>query len=226
MLPVETPVFLSFLVMMGAFAVTPGPANVFMMATGLRHGAAGVPLAVAGLNAATLVWYGAAALGLVALVKAMPQLFQALAIVGGLYVGWLGLKALRGALAPAADTPGTPPAHPSETPPSTPAAPVREGGASLFVQGFTVQIANPKAVVFFSAALPPFLDPAGNLPAQFALYASATVLLDSLAMGGYGLLAALAAAWLVQPRVRRGLDAGVGVLLLLSAGLILARAVG
>src|SRR3989338_2300991 len=58
---------------------------------------------------------------------------------------------------------------------------------SAFIDGFSVQIANPKALLFFTAVLPPFLDPARPLTGQLPLYAAATIGMDVVAMTASGL---------------------------------------
>lgn len=74
--PVDPHLYLTFLGVMAVMAVTPGPANLFSVANGVERGKAGAMLGVVGMNAATLVWFGAAALGLGALVVAFPQVFS------------------------------------------------------------------------------------------------------------------------------------------------------
>lgn len=206
-LPVDPHLYLTFLGVMAVMAVTPGPANVFSVANGVERGKAGALLGVAGMNAATLVWFGAAALGLGALVVAFPQVFRWISILGALYVAWLGLKALRGAFAPAEE------AH----------APAVRRNRSAFVDGFMVQIANPKAVLFFTAVLPPFLDVDRPAAPQLALFAVATIGMDVLSMSAYGLGGAALARRMAEPRFRRGFAILTGVLLLLAAALIVSR---
>ena len=206
-LPVDPQRFGLFLATMAVMAVTPGPANIFAVATGAQKGKAAALAGVAGMNAATLVWFGAAALGLGALVAAFPEVFRVVAVLGGLYVAWLGISALRGALKGEAG-----PTH----------AVVRPG-RSAFRDGFAVQIANPKAVLFFTAVLPPFLDVARPVVPQLALFALATVGLDAISMSAYGLGGAALSARMTEPRFRRGFGLFVGVLLLLAAVLILTR---
>lgn len=209
-MPVDPHLYAAFLGVMAVMAVTPGPANIFAVATGARRGKAAALVGVLGMNIATLVWFGAAALGLGALVVALPQVFRWVAIAGGLYVASLGVQAIRGALRPGD--------HP-ETVDGT-----RRRGA--LIDGFMVQIANPKAVLFFTAVLPPFLDPARPIAAQLALFALATIGLDVLAMSAYGLGGAALAARMTEPRFRRGFGLFTGALLLLAAALILLRSQG
>jgi threonine/homoserine/homoserine lactone efflux protein len=210
-LPVDPGLYLTFLGVMAVMAVTPGPANLFAVATGMARGPAAALGGVAGMNAATLVWFGAAALGLGALITAFPAAFRVIAVLGALYVAWLGLKALWAAR----QAPGAAP----EPPAQAGAVP----GRSALVDGFLVQILNPKAVLFFTVVLPPFLDPARPAAPQLGLFALATISLDVLAMSAWGLGGAALALAMTRPDVRRAFSAGTGVLLLLAAGLILSR---
>lgn len=206
-LPVDPHLYATFLGVMAVMAITPGPANVFSVANGVQRGKAGALLGVVGMNAATLVWFGAAALGLGALVIAFPQVFRLISVAGALYVAWLGLQALRGAFKTAAD----------------PDTPMVKMGRSALIDGFMVQIANPKAILFFTAVLPPFLDVNRPAAPQLALFALATIGMDVLSMSAYGLGGAALARRMSEPRFRRGFALFTGVLLIAAAVLILSR---
>ena len=206
-LPVDPHLYLTFLGVMAVMAVTPGPANLFSVANGVQRGKAGALLGVVGMNAATLVWFAAAALGLGALVIAFPQVFRLISIGGALYVAWLGINGLRGAFRTAAD----------------PHAPAIRMGRSALVDGFMVQIANPKAVLFFTAVLPPFIDVNRPAAPQLALFALATVGMDVLSMSAYGLGGAALARRMSEPRFQRGFALATGGLLLAASVLIISR---
>lgn len=206
-LPVDPHLYLTFLGVMAVMAVTPGPANLFSVANGVQRGPAGALAGVVGMNAATLVWFGAAALGLGALVTAFPEAFRLISIGGALYVAWLGINALRGAFRTAAD----------------PHASTIRLGRSALIDGFMVQIANPKAVLFFTAVLPPFMDVTRPAAPQLALFALATIGMDVLSMSAYGLGGAALARRMSQPRFRRGFALVTGVLLLAASVLIITR---
>ena len=210
-LPVDPHLFAAFLGVMVVLALTPGPANLFAVATGVAKGRGQALLGVVGMNVATLVWFGAAALGLGALVVAFPEAFRIIAIAGALYVAWLGAQALRGAFAPT-DVSGAELKDVRVT---------RGRGAML--DGFLVQIANPKAVLFFTAVLPPFLDVNRPVVPQLLLFAAATVGMDAMSMSAYGLGGAALAQRMTEPRFRRGFGVFVGILLLLAAVLIVSR---
>lgn len=206
-LPVDPHLYGAFLGVMAVMAATPGPANIFSIANGVQRGPAGALAGVVGMNAATLVWFGAAALGLGTLVVAFPAAFRLISIGGAFYVAWLGVNALRGAFQTAAD-----PHRPS----------IRMGRSAL-VDGFMVQIANPKAILFFTAVLPPFLDVSRPAAPQLALFALATIGMDAISMSAYGLGGAALARRMTEPRFRRGFALLTGLLLLAAAALIVSR---
>ena len=151
-LPVDPARFAAYLAVMSAMCFFPGPANLFSVATGLTRGRAAMLAGVAGMNLANLTWYVLAALGLGALTRTVPGVFHLLRIGGAAYLLWLAHEAWKGRHAPI------------EGPADGPApAPRRR---SAFRDGFVVQITNPKALLFFTAVLPPFLEAARRLKAQ------------------------------------------------------------
>jgi len=206
-LPVDPARYVTFLGVMAVMAITPGPANVFAIATGAQRGKGAALLGMVGMNTASLVWFAGAALGLGTLVMAFPKAFHLIALAGAAYVAWLGIKSI---------TSSCKPADPQ-------ALAHQPTGRSAFVDGFAVQISNPKAVLFFTAVLPPFLDPHRPLPAQLAAFAMATIGFDVISMSAYGLGGAALAAKMNEPRFRRGFQIGVGVLLIAAATLMALR---
>ncbi|MBX3481300.1 MAG: LysE family translocator [Caulobacter sp.] len=206
-LPVDPARYAAFLATMSVLAATPGPANLFSIANGMRRGRGAVLEGVVGMSSATLVWFAGAALGLGALVIAFPDAFHLLAIAGGLYVAWLGISAILAGWrnAPEAETPDT------------------HLNRSAFRDGFAVQLANPKALVFFAGVLPPFIDPQRPVPLQLVMFAIATIGMDFITMTAYGLGGAALASRMSEPRFRRLFRYSVGALLILAAGLILSR---
>ncbi|WP_453976955.1 LysE family translocator [Brevundimonas sp. Marseille-Q4549] len=206
-LPVDPHLYSTFLGVMAVMAVTPGPANLFAVATGMEKGRASALFGVLGMNVATLVWFGAAALGLAALVKAFPAAFKVVAVLGAVYVAWLGVKALRGAFTTAGQ----------------PDRLVVRRGRSAFVDGFAVQIANPKAILFFTAVLPPFVDVSRPVAPQMALFAVAVIGMDMMSMSAYALSGAALSRRMQQPRFRKAFGVFVGMLLMTAALLIVAR---
>lgn len=207
MWPVDPHTYLIFLGAMTLLAWTPGPANLFAIATGLQRGPRAAIVGVLGMNLATLVWFAAAALGLGALVTAFPAVFRWVAIAGGLYVAWLGLSALIAASREEGELKTVRAAAPG----------------AAFRDGFTVQIANPKAILFFTAVLPPFLDPERPIAAQLAMFAAGTIGMDLISMSVYGVAGGALSARMNDVGFRRGFHVLVGVLLIAAAAMILLR---
>ena len=206
-LPVDPRLFAGFVSIMMVMAITPGPANIFAVATGVSKGRAAAMAGIVGMNVATLVWFGAAALGLGALVLAYPAAVQTIAIAGALYLAWLGIQSIRGSFSTAQD--------PDTTPVST--------RRNALLDGFLVQIANPKAILFFTVVLPPFLDVNRPIVPQLMMFAAATIGMDMVSMTAYGLGGAALTRQMARPRFRRAFRIGVGLLLLTAALLIVMR---
>jgi threonine/homoserine/homoserine lactone efflux protein len=206
--PIDPQAYGQYLVLMAGMAASPGPANLFALATGLEKGPRAGLVGVVGMNAASLVWFVSAAIGLGALMTAFPQAFKVLAVVGGLYLAWLGFKALRSALDPA--TTG-----------------VNMGGAKAanrpFWDGFVVQITNPKALLFFTAVLPPFIDLERTIVPQLVMLGAATITFDVIQMSLYALAGAFMAAKFGQPKFARIFSGCIGAILLTTAVLVLVR---
>lgn len=206
-LPVDPARYGAFLVAMFVMAITPGPANLFAIATGMERGKGAALVSVAGMNTASLVWFSGSALGLGALILAFPKAFHVLALAGAAYLIWLGLKSLWAGYKNVES-------HASAT--------VR-AGRSAFFDGFMVQIANPKMLLFFSAVLPPFLDVKRPLVPQLIMFACATIGMDLISMSSYGLGGAALSTRMNAPGFRRSFAILVGVLLITAAILIVSR---
>lgn len=207
-LPVDPARYSAFLAAMFVMAITPGPANLFAIATGMQKGKGAALLGVVGMNIASLVWFCASALGLGALIVTFPKAFHVLALAGAAYLVWLGIKSILSGLKPGAD--------PGEQ---------RQFrmGRSAFRDGFAVQIANPKVLLFFTAVLPPFIDVQRPLAPQLAMFAAATIGMDLISMSAYGLGGAALSSRMNEPGFRRGFAVMVGILLITAAALIVSR---
>jgi threonine/homoserine/homoserine lactone efflux protein len=201
-LPIDPERYAAFLVVMTAVAAFPGPACLFATATGVARGWKAALAGVAGMNTATLAWYVAAALGLGALIAAFPEVFKALRLAGAAYLVWMAWGALKGEGAA----------------PDAPAVAARPGAA--FRDGFAVQVANPKLLLFFTAILPPFIDLARPAGGQLAVLGATMIAIDVVGMSIYGLGGAALAGWMRRPRFRRGFELVTAAMLALAAALV------
>ena len=178
-------------------AVTPGPNNLVVLREAGRGDARGTACAIGGIVLGGLALLAMVAAGLGALLATHATLRTALAAAGAAYMAWLGLRLLGARGTATVRDPALP-----------------TGALGLF--GF--QFLNPKGwamVLAIVAARPPG-GVAGYLPLAllFTVIPLACLLLWSLA-------GRLLAASLARPRVRRRVDAALGVLLLASAALLL-----
>lgn len=125
-----------------ALNVTPGPDMLYVATRGAGEGRrAGIASAL-GIGAGTLVHIALVALGLVAVLHAVPMAYVTIMLAGAAYLVYLGVRAFRAQPATAA----------------TALAPASLG--SVFRQGMITNVLNPKVALFFLAFLPQFVDPA------------------------------------------------------------------
>jgi homoserine/homoserine lactone efflux protein len=135
-----------------------------------------------------------------ALLLAAWELFVLIKWLGAAYLIWLGLKTFF-----AARDAGRPVAQPL-TPPRT--------GMRRLLYGVVAQGANPKALLFFTALLPQFVNPAVPLVPQMALLALTSVVIEGGVLTGYAVLASRARGRAYRPRFSRRIHRGGGGLLI------------
>lgn len=207
--PVSPPAYGQYLIMAAGMAASPGPANLFALATGLEKGPKAGLVGVTGLNAGSLAWFLAAALGLGILMTRFPKVFGVLALAGGLYLAWLGFKALRAAFNPLTKGLDMGSAKAANRP---------------FLDGFVVQATNPKALLMFTAVIPPFIDASRAVLPQLAMFGAGILVLDLIIMSLYALAGAALAVKFGQPKFARIFSGCIGAILMTTAVLVLIRA--
>lgn len=191
---------LSFTVAAVLLVVLPGPDTLVVVRGIVRGGRREGLRTSAGVLCGLLVWVAAAVLGLSALLQASEIGYEALKLVGGCYLIWVGVQSLRSLLTTAPQLTGA-----AET-----SAPGRFGG---FGAGFLTDILNPKIGVLFISLLPGFV-PAGYPVAWTTLglgllYIALTALYCVTLVVASGTIA----GWMQAPRVRRRIDALTGLIL-------------
>ena len=206
----STQLWLAFLITATVAALVPGPAVLYVVGQGIRHGARKAVAANLGILSGNLVWFSASAIGLATLVAYAAPVFVAIKWLGVAYLAWLGISAWRDALR-GADSQFAPGRAVATT-------------TRMWRQGVLLQLGNPKAILFFTALLPQFVDPAGAIAPQIALLAATSIVSEFFVLAGYAWLAARGGALLIaRPRLVRVTDAAAGTCLL-GAGIGLALA--
>ncbi|GAB7535482.1 LysE family translocator [Burkholderia sp. 22PA0099] len=138
--------------------LTPGPNVLLVIRNTVRHGARGTVVSIAGNLFVQLVVVSLVALGVGAILAAMPPLFIALKLAGAAYLIFIGIRQWRDAGRPVAagaeagGAPGT----------AVPVSRWRLLRESMIVAG-----SNPKTMIFLSAFMPQFVDHQRSLPLQF-----------------------------------------------------------
>ena len=157
--------YLLYLAAVALLVLSPGPTMLMCMTHALQHGPRKAMAAAAGSVTAVLGTMLLSALGLGALLAASETAFWALKAAGAAYLIWLGIKTFRSRATVFNQLP----------PPGAAAAQATTPSFKLYVQGLIVGGSNPKALLFFTAFFPQFLNPAADWAPQFAVLASTFV---------------------------------------------------
>jgi threonine/homoserine/homoserine lactone efflux protein len=195
-----------------AIIIVPGPSVLFTLARGIAWGRLVAVLTAVGNGIGILVLSALVAVGLGPLLARSKLFTTVVEVAGGLYLIWLGAEAWRHRHAHAA----------SMTNPDTTKPPVRR----VVRQGFVVGGFNPKALIFFVAVFPHFIDrSAGDLTAQLLVLGAIFTVLAVLSDGTWGMIAGTARQWLAGSSRRLvalraiggAVMTGLGVLIITSA---------
>ncbi len=187
-----------FLVMETALSLSPGPAVFYVVSQGARAMPRAVP-ATLGILSANALYFGLSATSLGALIAASARFFTLAKWLGAAYLVYLGVRALRAAAASGAVALN--PAAPAP-------ADARHAGKQrreIYLGALTLQLSNPKALLFFLALLPQFIDTHRSIVPQMALLAATSMLPEFCILLGYGWLAQRAA----RASARLGLAGGM-----------------
>src|SRR5918998_5888345 len=125
---------LAFAAATAIFAYFPGPALLYTAAQTLARGRRAGFMAALGIHVGCYAHVFAAAFGLSAVFRHVPELYAALKIVGALYLVWLGIDMLRSR--GLSGEPG-------------PVAP--KSARRAFLESVVVELCNPKVAIFFMA---------------------------------------------------------------------------
>lgn len=202
--------FIGFLSAALLITVSPGPDNLMVLSVGMSRGRRRGMVFGLGCALGCLSHTVLAALGVGALIKASPLAFGALKVLGGAYLIWLGIGALRSRGGARVEGAGVP----------------DESLGRLFAKGLFANAINPKVVLFFLSFLPQFVvaerGDASWQTAQLGLLFTAQ---GVLVFGLLGYFSGTVGAWINRnPRAGTWLDRAAGVIFIgLGLRLIVAR---
>lgn len=165
--------YLIFLMTTVVVVFSPGPAALTVATQGASQGFKQSLLGVSGVASANVVYFVLSATGIASLLIASNVVFTVIKWVGVLYLIYLGLTAIfsrSGGL--------------NITPDQT----KHDSSKRLFSQGFIVELANPKALLYFSALLPQFIHVDKPIIPQILIMGASCLLVDFVAYSTYGYL--------------------------------------
>ncbi|CAN7144247.1 LysE family transporter [Variovorax sp. LjRoot84] len=186
----------AFVVAIIIFLAIPGPGNLAIITSTGKGGIRGGLAAALGLIAGDQMLMWAAVAGVAALLGAYPPAFKAVRWLGAAYLAWLGFKML------------------TAKPGAAPVLNIRP--QQYFRQALMITLLNPKAIVFYMAFFPLFVDPARHQGlTTFAVMALTIAALTFI----YCLIATLLTHFLAErlranPRISATLEKLAGVFLI------------
>ena len=191
--------WLSFVVASAIIIAVPGPTVLLLISRTVERGPAGsIPLLLGTLPGAVV--------GIGVSFAASAELFTVLKWLGAAYLVYLGVAQWRRGAGTAA--------------PSTASTAGSEGRGGLW-QGFLVSTLNPKAIVFYVAFIPQFMDPRGPALPQMLILGATFVIALVPVLGCYVMAAAVLRRGINSPGALRTLNR-VGATTMVGAGILTA----
>ncbi|MCR6500709.1 LysE family translocator [Shinella sp. CPCC 101442] len=137
--------------------LTPGPNMIYLVSRSICQGPAAGLVSLGGVALGFVFYVLSAALGITALLMAVPYAYDVLRLAGAFYLAWLAWQALRPGGRSAFEVKALP----------------RDSNRKLFLMGLLTNLLNPKIAVLYLSLLPQFIDPAKG-----------SVFLQALLLGG------------------------------------------
>jgi len=208
------PQFWTYLIAITLLTLTPGVDTLLIIRNTSRGGWRDGAVSSFGICTGLFVHAAVSAVGISVILLQSVLAFNALKLAGAGYLIWLGTVSLRQAWnrgdAPALSFTGAPR--------------FRFNPRRSFVEGFLSNVLNPKAIVFYMAFLPQFIDPSGSALRQSLFLASLHFAIAMVWQCFLALIVNRAKVWLKRRAVHRTFDGVTGsVMVFLGIQLALTR---
>ncbi|GBQ22344.1 LysE family translocator [Gluconacetobacter sacchari] len=161
-------------------ALTPGPNMIYLISRSICQGPRAGLVSLGGVALGFLFYMLCAALGITALVMAVPYAYDALRLGGAVYLLYLAWQAIR----------------PGGRSPFQVRALAADGNRRLFLMGFMTNLLNPKIAVMYLSLLPQFTVPGGAMLAQILILGCAQIVISVLVNAAIALSAGSLARFL------------------------------
>lgn len=176
--------YLAYVAACIVIVIVPGPTVTVIIANSMTYGTRAGLLNVAGTQLGLALLIGVLLIGLTSIIETMGWWFDWLRLAGAAYLVWIGWKLLTAKGGIEADA----------------AAQAPRGG--FILQGLLVILSNPKALLFFGAFIPQFLDPSGDYVGQVILLGATFMAVATVLDGAYAVLCGKAGKILTRKRVQ------------------------
>jgi threonine/homoserine/homoserine lactone efflux protein len=187
--------------------LAPGPSVLFVIARAIAWGRATAVATVAGNVTGAFSLSVVVAVGLGPILQRSEIAFISVQVLGGLYLVYLGVTAIKHSQIHASDMTNQGDIRPSK-------------GRSMR-EGFWVGALNPKGIVFFAAILPQFVDrEAGSITSQLILMGAIFAFLGFFSDSGWGILAGTIRNWLATELKRLVIMRMTGGIVMVILGLL------
>src|SRR5438477_4965203 len=190
--------WLLFVMTEGVLCVTPGPAVLYVLSQAIRQGPAKSVWGSGGILCANVMYFALSATSLGAVIVASYKLFFLIKWAGAGYLVYLGLRSFFGRTAIL----------------SLPESGGELSGTRILRDGFFLQSANPKALLFFTAILPQFVDPSHSVAFQILVLGVSSTVMEFIILFVYGQLAGRALSTARSPRFEKLTNRLAGSLLI------------
>jgi threonine/homoserine/homoserine lactone efflux protein len=188
------PVFAAYLIAVLIIVFTPGPDMTLFLGKAVRQGTAAGISAMLGASTGILIHTTLVALGLSALLAASATAFLILKVVGAIYLFWLAVQAIRHGSALNIDT----------SKPQAPSEPLFKS----WLTGLTVNLLNPKIIMFFVTFLPQFVAADDPHAAQKLIFLGVILVVIATPISVAMIVSVSRIAMMLKrtPRVMRAID--------------------
>ncbi|PYV59012.1 MAG: hypothetical protein DMG97_21820 [Acidobacteria bacterium] len=200
-------VWLLFVVTEAVLSMTPGPAVLYVLSQAIRRGPAKSVWGSWGILSANAMYFVLSATSLGAVIVTSYKLFFLMKWLGAAYLVYLGIASFLGK---------------SSVMPLPEAGSNFRSSSRILRDGFFLQAANPKALLFFTAILPQFIDARHNVAFQIFVLGISSIVVEFAILFTYGQLAGRLVVTARSPRFEK-LTNRIAGSLLIGAGVGLAR---
>lgn len=192
---IDPVLFTGFLLSLFAVVLSPGPDSLLMLryslSYGLKHGLA----CVLGVQLGVCIHALFSIVGLSAIIHASPLLFKGIALLGSLYLVWLGFQSIRQGALTLSDNK------------------LSKNPIKACAEAILTNLLNPKALLFFIAFVPQFIDlERGHHTLQFSFMFMVIITTNTVWQTIWVLMAGQIRKWMTNPKVQKWVNMTMGAI--------------